>query len=60
MDYTEGQLRQAFLTDEVARLQSENSGLFAFTGTLHGVTLDVSGELIHDHEAELRAHLARQ
>jgi arylsulfatase len=35
-------------------------GPFAFTGTLHGVTLDVSGELIHDHEAELRAHLARQ
>jgi arylsulfatase len=35
-------------------------GPFAFTGTLHSVTLDVSGELIHDHEAELRAHLARQ
>jgi arylsulfatase A-like enzyme len=35
-------------------------GPFAFTGTLHSVTLDVSGELIQDHEAELRAHLARQ
>ncbi len=35
-------------------------GPFAFTGTLHSVTLDVSGDLIHDHEAELRAHLARQ
>jgi arylsulfatase A-like enzyme len=35
-------------------------GPFTFTGTLHSVTLDVSGELIHDHEAELRAHLARQ
>jgi arylsulfatase len=35
-------------------------GPFSFTGTLHGVTLDVSGELIHDPEAELRAHLARQ
>jgi arylsulfatase len=35
-------------------------GPFAFTGTLHSVTLDVSGELIVDHEAELRAHLARQ
>jgi arylsulfatase A-like enzyme len=35
-------------------------GPFAFTGTLHNVTLDVSGELIHDHEAELRVHLARQ
>ena len=33
---------------------------FAFTGTLHSVTVDVSGELIQDHEAELRAHLARQ
>ena len=35
-------------------------GPFTFTGTLHSVTLDVSGELIHDPEAELRAHLARQ
>jgi arylsulfatase len=35
-------------------------GPFAFTGTLHSVTLDVSGELIHDPEAELRAHMARQ
>ncbi len=35
-------------------------GPFAFTGTLHSVTLDVSGELIRDPEAELRMHLARQ
>ena len=35
-------------------------GPFTFTGTLHTVTLDVSGELIHDPEAELRVHLARQ
>jgi arylsulfatase len=35
-------------------------GPFAFTGTLHRVTLDVSGELIHDPEAELRVHLAQQ
>jgi arylsulfatase len=35
-------------------------GPFEFTGTLHSVTVDVSGELIVDHEAELRAHLARQ
>jgi arylsulfatase len=33
---------------------------FAFTGTIHGVTVDVSGELIRDHEAELRRVLARQ
>ena len=33
---------------------------FKFTGTLRTVTVDVSGELIHDPEAELRAHMARQ
>jgi len=36
------------------------SSPFKFTGTLHKVTIDVSGELIHDPEAELRAHMARQ
>jgi arylsulfatase len=35
-------------------------GPFEFTGTLHSVTLDVSGELIDDPEAELRAHMVRQ
>ena len=35
-------------------------GPFTFTGTLHSVTLDVSGDLIQDLEAELRLHLARQ
>jgi arylsulfatase len=35
-------------------------GPFTFTGKLNSVTLDVSGELIDDPEAELRAHLARQ
>jgi arylsulfatase A-like enzyme len=33
---------------------------FRFSGTIHTVTVDVSGELIHDPEAELRAHMARQ
>ncbi len=33
---------------------------FKFTGTLHTVKVDVSGELIHDPAAELLAHLARQ
>ena len=33
---------------------------FRFTGTLHTVTVDLSGELIHDPEAELKAHMARQ
>jgi arylsulfatase A-like enzyme len=36
------------------------SSPFKFTGTLHTVTIDVSGELIHDPEAELRVHMARQ
>jgi arylsulfatase len=33
---------------------------FRFTGTLHGVTVDVSGELIKDTEAEMRLAMARQ
>src|SRR5262249_21726070 len=33
---------------------------FSFTGKIYTVTVDVSGELIRDHEAELRRHLARQ
>ncbi len=33
---------------------------FKFTGTIHTVKVDVSGELIHDNEAELRVHMARQ
>ena len=33
---------------------------FPFSGKIYKVTVDVSGELIRDHEAELRRHLARQ
>jgi arylsulfatase A-like enzyme len=33
---------------------------FKFTGTIYGVTVDVSGELIKDPEAEARMALARQ
>jgi arylsulfatase len=33
---------------------------FAFTGTIYDVTVDVSGELIHDPEAEAKMVLARQ
>jgi arylsulfatase A-like enzyme len=33
---------------------------FKFTGTLYSATVDVSGELIKNHEAEMRVHLARQ
>jgi arylsulfatase len=33
---------------------------YRFTGTLHTVTVDLSGELIRDAEAELKLHMARQ
>jgi arylsulfatase len=33
---------------------------FRFTGTLHKVTVDLSGELIQDKESELRVAMARQ
>ena len=33
---------------------------FHFTGTLYEVTIDVSGELIRDEEAEMRLVMARQ
>jgi arylsulfatase len=33
---------------------------FEYTGTLYNVTIDVSGELIRDTEAEMRAIMARQ
>ena len=33
---------------------------FRFTGTIHSVTMDVSGKLIKDEEAEMRVLMARQ
>ncbi len=33
---------------------------FAFTGTIYNVTVDVSGDLVKDHEAEMRVVMARQ
>jgi arylsulfatase len=33
---------------------------FAFTGALYSVTVDVSGDVIKDDEAEFRMHMARQ
>jgi len=33
---------------------------FHFTGTIYQVTVDVSGELIDDEEATIRAIMARQ
>ena len=41
-------------------ITSDYTSPFKFTGTIHQVTVDVSGELIHDPEAELRMHMARQ
>jgi hypothetical protein len=36
------------------------SGPFAFTGTIHTVTVDVSGDLITDSDSEMRVAMARQ
>ncbi|WP_228834444.1 hypothetical protein [Nocardia abscessus] len=33
---------------------------FRFTGTLHTVVVDLSGELITDVQSEMRMHMARQ
>jgi arylsulfatase len=33
---------------------------FRFTGTIHNVTVDLSGELIKDEESEMRMLMARQ
>jgi arylsulfatase A-like enzyme len=38
----------------------EYSSPFRFTGTLHSVTVDMSGDLIHDSESEMRVAMARQ
>ena len=38
----------------------EYASPFRFTGTIHSVTVDVSGKLIEDSEAELRMYMARQ
>ncbi len=33
---------------------------FPFNGTIHSVTVDVSGDLVVDTEAEMRVAMARQ
>ena len=38
----------------------EYSGEFRFTGTIKRVTIDLSGELIPDTEADMRIAMARQ
>ncbi|OYV08878.1 MAG: hypothetical protein CG437_1628, partial [Methanosaeta sp. NSP1] len=35
-------------------------GTFPFTGTIERVTLDLSGELIQDSEAEMKVAMTRQ
>jgi arylsulfatase A-like enzyme len=46
--------------DAGAPVTDEYEPPFRFTGTIHSVTIDVSGELIKDEEAEMRAIMARQ
>jgi arylsulfatase A-like enzyme len=41
-------------------ITDEYQGAFPFTGTLRSVTVDLSGDLIKDDEAEMRLHMARQ
>ena len=47
-------------TDPGAPVTDEYKPPYPFTGTLYNVTFDVSGELIKDSEAEMRAVMARQ
>jgi hypothetical protein len=46
-------------TNPGSAITDDYSSPFKFTGTIHSVTVDVSGELIHD-DAELRMHMARR
>ncbi len=47
-------------SDPGSRVTDEYSGPFPFTGTIHSVTVDVSGDLIEDDEATMRTVLVRQ
>jgi arylsulfatase len=46
--------------DSGSPVTPEYSPPYEFTGTIHSVTVDVSGELIKDTEAEMRMIMARQ
>ncbi len=46
--------------DSGSPVSSQYSPPFEFTGVIHDVVVDVSGELIKDKEAEMRAVMARQ
>ena len=41
-------------------MRDDYAAPFEFTGTIHRVTIDVSGDLIVDTDAEMKAILARQ
>jgi arylsulfatase len=43
-----------------APITLDYTGPFVFTGTLHTVTVDVSGDLVTDTDAEMRVAMARQ
>ena len=46
--------------DPASPVTPDYEPLFEYTGTLYNVTVDVSGELIKDTEAEMRMIMARQ
>ena len=50
----------ALVTDPGPPATDKYVAPFPFTGTIHKVTIDVSGELIVDTDAEMRAVMARQ
>ena len=46
--------------DSCSRVATQYSPPFTFTGIIHDVVVDVSGDLIEDKEAEMRTVMARQ
>jgi arylsulfatase len=46
--------------DSCSRVSSQYTAPFEFTGTIHDVVVDVSGDLIEDKEAAMRSVMARQ
>jgi hypothetical protein len=46
--------------DSCSRVSSQYKAPFEFTGTIHDVVVDVSGDLVEDKEAAMRTVMARQ
>jgi hypothetical protein len=46
--------------DEGSTITSDYRGPFAFTGGLEKIVVDVSGELVEDHDAQMRSVMAHQ